>query len=269
MIASHYRYRQVWRLHREGWPGHAIARHLGLGRSTVVRYLRHETFPERKGRGDAGRSLLDPWKPAILERWNAGRRDSRRPLGELQGLGYRRSYATLARYTQMCPRTACMDAPRPARAFFADPAHWVSCCHVYGLVEVTKTSGLDGIRDRLLNKLASLPALRGNQVLPIPVRPVVPSRRRSPSQPVETPRPGRAFAVGWPCLRRAAQAGARYASPRLSTTWTIRASLLATAATVVLNGRRARRPLIQAQRDRKSTRLNSSHRSLSRMPSSA
>ena len=39
----------------------------------------------------------------------------------------------------------------------------------------TKTSGLDGIRDRLLNKLASLVALRGNQVLPIPVRPVVPS----------------------------------------------------------------------------------------------
>src|SRR5919205_3789156 len=138
-----------------------------------------------------------------------------------------------------------MDAPRPTRAFFSDPAPWVSCCHVYGLVEVTKTSGLDGIRDRLLNKLASLAALRGNQVLPIPVRPVVPSRRRSPSQPVETPRP--ASAVGWPCLRRAAQAGARYASPRLSTTWTIRASLLATAATVVLNERRARRPLIQAQ----------------------
>jgi hypothetical protein len=48
-----------------------------------------------------------------------------------------------------------MDASRSARAFFADPAHQVSCCHVYGLVEVTKTAGLDGIRDRLLNKLAS------------------------------------------------------------------------------------------------------------------
>jgi hypothetical protein len=49
-----------------------------------------------------------------------------------------------------------MDASRSARAFFVDPAHQVSCCHVYGLVEVTKTAGLDGIRDRLLNKLASL-----------------------------------------------------------------------------------------------------------------
>jgi len=71
------RYRQVWSLHREGWPGHAIARRLGLGRSTVVRYLRHETFPERKGRSDVGRSLLDPWKPLLLKRWNAGQRDGR------------------------------------------------------------------------------------------------------------------------------------------------------------------------------------------------
>src|SRR4051794_34896146 len=101
------RHRRVWALHREGWPGHAIARHLGLGRSTVVRYLRHETFPEREGRGDAGRSLLDPWKRLLLERWNAGRR----LFGELQGLGYRGSYATLARYTQRLRRAQEETAP--------------------------------------------------------------------------------------------------------------------------------------------------------------
>ena len=106
------RHRQAWALHREGWSGHAIARHLGLGRSTVVRYLRHETFPERKGRGDAGRSLLEPWKPAILERWNAGQRDGRRLFRELQGLGYRGSYATLARYTQRLRRAQEGTAPR-------------------------------------------------------------------------------------------------------------------------------------------------------------
>jgi transposase len=106
------RYRQVWRRHREGWPGHAIARRLGLGRSTVVRYLRHETFPERKGRGDAGRSLLDPWKPLLLERWNAGRRDGRRLFRELQGQGYRGSYATLARYTQRLRQAQEGTVPR-------------------------------------------------------------------------------------------------------------------------------------------------------------
>jgi transposase len=94
------RYRQVWALHRDGWSGEAIARHLGISRRTVVRSLRHETFPERQGRSDAGRSLLDPWKPIVLERWNAGCRHSRRLFREIQSQGYRGSYPTLARYTQ-------------------------------------------------------------------------------------------------------------------------------------------------------------------------
>jgi transposase len=98
------RHRQVWALHREGRPGPAIARQLGIGRSTVVRYLRSEAFPERKGRSDAGRSLLDPWKPLLLARWNAGHRGGRHLLSELQEQGYRGSYATLAGYTQRLRR---------------------------------------------------------------------------------------------------------------------------------------------------------------------
>jgi transposase len=88
-------------LHREGWSGAQIARRLGLGRRTVLRYLKHERFPERQGRSDAGKSrLLDPWKPVILQRWNGGCRHSRRLFYELQRQGYRGSYPTLARYTQ-------------------------------------------------------------------------------------------------------------------------------------------------------------------------
>jgi transposase len=94
------KYQQVWILHRDGWTGEAIARHLGLSRRTVVRYLRHETFPERRERSDAGRSRLDHWKPIVLERWNAGCRNSRRLFHEIQRQGYRGSYPTLARYTQ-------------------------------------------------------------------------------------------------------------------------------------------------------------------------
>jgi hypothetical protein len=48
----------------------AIARQLGIGRNTVLGYLRTSTFPERKGRSDCGRSLLDPYKelpPTALE----------------------------------------------------------------------------------------------------------------------------------------------------------------------------------------------------------
>jgi len=94
-------YQQVWALRREGWPKIQIARQLGLGYRIVSRYLRHEHFPERQGRCDAGKSrLLDPWKPLLLERWNAGCRHSSRLFEELRGLGYRGSYATLARYTR-------------------------------------------------------------------------------------------------------------------------------------------------------------------------
>jgi len=94
------KYQQVWALHRDSWTGGAIARHLGLSRRTVIRYLRHETFPERRERSDAGRSRLNRWKPIILERWNAGCRNSRRLFHEIQRQGYRGSYPTLARYTQ-------------------------------------------------------------------------------------------------------------------------------------------------------------------------
>ena len=94
-------YQQIWALHREGWPKVHIARHLGLGYRIVSRYLRHEHFPERQGRCDAGKSrLLDPWKPLLLERWKAGCRHSGRLFEALRGRGYRGSYATLARYTR-------------------------------------------------------------------------------------------------------------------------------------------------------------------------
>ena len=47
-------YEQVWALRRQGWSGEAIARQLGLGRTTGYRYLHTPTFPERKGRSDHG-----------------------------------------------------------------------------------------------------------------------------------------------------------------------------------------------------------------------
>src|SRR5262245_11948457 len=40
--------RQVWALHDQGWPGPAIATHLGNGKNTEFRYLRTPTLPHRK-----------------------------------------------------------------------------------------------------------------------------------------------------------------------------------------------------------------------------
>lgn len=91
-------YEKVWALYRQGWSNRAIARQIGLGRMTVVRYLQALTFPERKGRSDKGRSILNPYKEHLLTHWNAGYRDARRLFREIRRKGYTGSYATVARY---------------------------------------------------------------------------------------------------------------------------------------------------------------------------
>ena len=91
-------YEQVWALHRHGYKGYDIARQLGIGKSTVFRYLRSARFPERKGRSDRGRSVLDPYKPYLLNRWNDGCREALKLFEEIKGQGYSGSYVTVARY---------------------------------------------------------------------------------------------------------------------------------------------------------------------------
>ena len=107
-------HQQVWALHGRGWPGHAMATHLGLGKKTVLRYLRTTTLPERTRRRDGGPSVLTPDKPSLLERWNAGCHEALRLCGELQRRGYPGSYATVARDAQRL-RQAQGQAPRPRR----------------------------------------------------------------------------------------------------------------------------------------------------------
>ena len=93
------KYDQVWALHKKGHGGKAIAHHLGIGKSTVFRYLRSPTFPERKGRSDKGHGKVSPYKKYLLERWNSGFRDTQKLYAEIKEQGYEGSYVTLARYT--------------------------------------------------------------------------------------------------------------------------------------------------------------------------
>jgi transposase len=93
-------YEQVWALHRQGWTLAAIAQRLGLSPRTVQRDLRTTTFPGRKRRSDCGRSLLDPYKTTLLERWNAGCHTARRLFRALRGEGYTGSYTLVAAYVR-------------------------------------------------------------------------------------------------------------------------------------------------------------------------
>jgi transposase len=79
--------------------------------ATLSQGLHAPTFPERKGRADRGQSLLNPYKDYLVQRWNAGCRDTRQLCAELRHRGYRGSYPTVARYTQRL-RQAQGVAPR-------------------------------------------------------------------------------------------------------------------------------------------------------------
>jgi transposase len=91
---------EVWALHRQGWTAAAIARQVGLGLRTVQRDLRSATFAERRRRSDLGESVLNPYKPYLLERWNAGCHTAMRLFRDLRQRGYAGGYGVVAAYVR-------------------------------------------------------------------------------------------------------------------------------------------------------------------------
>jgi transposase len=89
---------QVWALHRQGWTATAIAQQVGLSLRTVQRDLCSTIFAGRQRRSDLGGSILNPYKPYLLERWNAGCHTAMRLFRELRQRGYAGSYAIVAAY---------------------------------------------------------------------------------------------------------------------------------------------------------------------------
>ena len=92
-------HQKVWELHNQGWTAKVIAQKLGIGRTTVFRYLRNPTFVERRGRSDKGRSLVNSYQDYIIKRWNEGCRETKILFEEIKQQGFSGSYPTLSRYT--------------------------------------------------------------------------------------------------------------------------------------------------------------------------
>jgi transposase len=120
--AEHYRkqrltcYHKVWDLHRQGWSTSTIAHKVGLSSRTVQRYLTKPNFPERLPRSDRGKSLLNPYKDYILQRWNQGFYHLKQLFREIQQLGYPGGYMTLTRYTRQLAQAQgwkLRQRPRP------------------------------------------------------------------------------------------------------------------------------------------------------------
>jgi hypothetical protein len=81
-------YDAVWALPRQGWTVPAIAAQGGHSRHTIERALRMPTWPVPQHRSSYGRSVLNPSKASLLERWTAGCRTAMQLLRELQPRGY-------------------------------------------------------------------------------------------------------------------------------------------------------------------------------------
>jgi transposase len=91
------RYEAVQVLHQQLVSERAIARRLHLSRNTVHKFLQAETFPERNLPPYRG-SILDPYKPYILDRWKSGCWNGAQLLEEIKKLGYTGSAALFRFY---------------------------------------------------------------------------------------------------------------------------------------------------------------------------
>jgi transposase len=110
------RYEQVCHLAQQGWTFQAIARQVGLHRKTVAQYVRADRYPVRA----RPPSVLDPYKPYLLDGWNRGCRTGMRLYEEIQRQGYRGGRSTVLGYfTQLrkaqglAPRTRTVQSAPP------------------------------------------------------------------------------------------------------------------------------------------------------------
>jgi transposase len=119
-------HQQVWALHHQGWTAPAIAQQVGLGLRTVQRDLRSTTFAGRKRRSDLGDSGLNPYKPYLLERWNAGCYNAMRLFRDLRQHGYAGGYGVVAAYARRLRQAQGLPpghrCPRQSLPAVAEPA---------------------------------------------------------------------------------------------------------------------------------------------------
>jgi transposase len=83
----HALYDEVVELRRAGLSHVAIARRVGRSRKTVLRWLAHGAFPERKERAPRQR-LLDPFLPYLRQRWSEGVTNASLLFREIRSQGY-------------------------------------------------------------------------------------------------------------------------------------------------------------------------------------
>ena len=122
------RYAQVMALRNQGLSHQAIAELVGVGHSTVSRWVAAETFPERKPREQTTR--LDPYLPYLFGRWEDGCHTIACLFRELVEQGYQGSYSSVRdhlvrllpagrkRAPDPSPKAPALPTPRQAAFLF-------------------------------------------------------------------------------------------------------------------------------------------------------
>ena len=87
-------YNQVITLRQRGVVQKDIASHVGIGRRTVIRWLTHGTFPERKPRASQP-TKVDSYRTYVYQRWQEGCHNLAQLYREIERQGYTGSYSTV------------------------------------------------------------------------------------------------------------------------------------------------------------------------------
>lgn len=108
-------YEQVWERRKQGLSAEAVAQRVGISARTVLRFLRHTTFPERQRRRQCKATLLDPFTTYGTERWKVGCHNASKLFRELQTQGFTGHYGLVAAYVRRM-RMAQGVTAKPPRA---------------------------------------------------------------------------------------------------------------------------------------------------------
>jgi AcrR family transcriptional regulator len=108
-------------LHQAGADVSDIARKLGTSRPTVYRY-KDLTEPPEFGQHRRRGSVLDPWVPYILRRWEEGCRNGQKLFREIREQGYSFSESNVARLVAELRRSDGLTTDSGRRRAASDTA---------------------------------------------------------------------------------------------------------------------------------------------------